>query len=531
MAVAAGTFATAQADYRLPDLAIPSLPVPVEVEGHVIGPVDAPGALPLVVILHGFIGSCWNPSTGDSSGDWPCKEGFEPIPNAAGFGYLQERLASQGYLTVSLSANGVNVQATDMGGDAGAQERAALVSHHLDAWAAGSVPGMTQWPDVDSESVMLIGHSRGGEGMDRTSTDRPETAGWSIAGEVLLAPTAFEPAAESVVPVLTVTGYCDGDVGPAGAQRYVDRPGGVDQLRSAVIVGGANHNFFNTEWVPGTNTVPGAFDDAFHENGEADPMCVPDAPTRLSAAEQQDAAARLVGLAAAAFLRDDASSADVLDGRTPVPGTGDTDIRISALGRGRTTLVNDSDFTGSGSGPMDVSECVGTSETEDPNDCGAFTGEGVSVHWPDAWRNLPADTYLSLQWSQPGGSVRLELKEPLDLTDAAGVEARLAVVPAGPPVQTDIVITDADGPKRDPAGGRRRSPPTLTVPISRPGGGANGCTHPSTPRQHSTLHRSHRSPSPPPAHPGALGSSTSAHRPHRGDTGRWDRPQGERGGR
>lgn len=448
-AVAPGPFTTASTTYQLADLAIPGLGAPVEVEGHVVGPVGTSGSLPLVVILHGYSASCWRQSDGSSTTDWPCREGFEPIPNNEGFTYLQERLASQGYLTVSLSANGVNVLATSMGEDAGAAERSQLVRHHLDAWAAGEVPGVGQWPAVDASSMLLVGHSRGGEGVDRAARERSPDADWTVRGEVLIAPTGFDPSDRGAVPVVALAGYCDGDTGPGPGQQYVDRPADPALLRSAVIVEGANHNFFNTQWDPATSLLPGGADDAFDEAGEVDPRCDPESPTRLSGAQQREVASRIVGLAAAALLRDDGAAADVLDGRIPVPAAGSEQVRVSATGRGRTTLSYDDGFTGRGEGPLRVDVCEGVSETEEPDDCGRFSGEGRSVHWPGAYRGLAAGEFLELTWAEVGGSARLSLRAPLDLSRAVGLEARIAAEStppeAGAPVAFDVVLVDGAG--------------------------------------------------------------------------------------
>jgi hypothetical protein len=443
-AVAPGPFRTTETSYALPDLGIPDLPVPVEVEGVVVGPVDAPGPLPLVVLMHGYSGSCWRASDGSTSADWPCPDDFEPIPSLNGFDYLQQRLASQGYLTVSVSANGVNVAPRTMGEDAGRTARSALIRHHLDAWASGEVTEAADWT-VDPQSVLLVGHSRGGEGVDQAVADRPDDADWRVRGEVLIAPTGFNPAERSSVPVVALAGYCDGDVGPGLGQRYVDRPADPTLLRSAVIVDGANHNYFNTEWTPGTATVPGAGDDAVDESGTIDPMCQEGSAGRLTAAEQQEVAARILGLAAAAFLRADAGAADVLDGRVAVPTADDEVVRVSAVGRGRTTVAQGAGFSGRGVAPVQVVLCTGTSETEDPDDCGRFSGEGRSMHWPAEYRGLDAAQFVEATWTEPGGSIDLDLAEPLDLSTAAGIEARIAAEPDGAPVGVEVVLTDAAG--------------------------------------------------------------------------------------
>lgn len=443
-AVSPGDHRTTSSDYRLPDLRLPGVRLPVEVQGHVVGPIDVEGSLPLVVLLHGYTASCWRPADGSSTTDWPCRGGFRPIPSWRGFDYLQERLASQGYLTVSLHANGVNVLATQMGDDAGAAARAALVARHLDAWAAGQVPGLNKWPSVDLDHVLLVGHSRGGEGVDRAVAERPADAAWTVAGEVLVAPTDFEPPERTSVPLVAMTGYCDGDVGPGPGQRYVDRLADLDLLRTSIVVAGANHNFFNAEWVPADATVPGGFDDALGESGEPDPMCAPGADTRLTAAEQQDVAQRVLGLAAAAFLRGDTAAADVLDGRVPLPVAGDTVVHVSAVGRGRTTLTHGSGYTADGQGAMKAFPCDGVSETEEADDCGRFTGEGQSVHWPGAYRGWPVEQYVELAW-RGDGVVVLTPTEPFDLSESTGVAARVALTPEGPPTAFAVTLTDAAG--------------------------------------------------------------------------------------
>ena len=44
------------------------------------------------------------------TGDWPCPTGTQPIPSHRGYLQDQKLLASQGYVTVSISANGINGQ-------------------------------------------------------------------------------------------------------------------------------------------------------------------------------------------------------------------------------------------------------------------------------------------------------------------------------------------------------------------------------------------------------------------------------------
>jgi dienelactone hydrolase len=445
--VSDGPYETELRTYRLDDITVPSGSVPVEVQGRVVGPVDVPAGsagLPLVVLLHGYSGSCWQPSSGDTSTEWPCPQGWKAFPSDAGFDYLQQRLASQGYLTVSLSGNGVNVVATQMDDDAGAQARSVLVRRHLEGWSTGEVGLEELWPNVDLTRVLLVGHSRGGEGVDRAAADSVGERRWRIAGTVLLGPTAFEPPQRSVVPLVTLTGYCDGDVGPGPAQRLVDRPGDDALLRTAVIVSGANHNFFNSEWTPGESSVPGGADDAYLEDGSVSDLCDPEGGQRISAGEQRDVAQRMLGVAAAPLLRADAAALAVLDGRVAGPWAPGTDVHLAATANGRQTLVPGVDLTPDASGGMAARLCRGVSETTDERACGFGSNEGLSVHWPDEYRETPAPDAVQLTWDAPG-AVDLSLTQPLDLTDTAGIEARIAIVPPTGPVSFELTLTDAEG--------------------------------------------------------------------------------------
>ena len=98
-------------DVSLPPLVIPEFPEPVEVLGEVISPIGDIGPMPLVLFLHGRHSTCYRGGPdGVASGDWPCPAGWRPVPSQTGYRYMTEILASQGYLTVSIAANGINAQ-------------------------------------------------------------------------------------------------------------------------------------------------------------------------------------------------------------------------------------------------------------------------------------------------------------------------------------------------------------------------------------------------------------------------------------
>ena len=226
---------------------------PIEMVGHVVEPApgEATGPRPLVLFLHGRHSVCYNPTDPDDFGgdNWPCRAPFAEIPSHLGYDYIQQVLASQGYATVSVRVNGINAQDWRLP-DGGADARAAIVQKHLDGWvdlAAGH--------QVDLDQVILVGHSRGGEGVDRASIQIRPSAPYRIAGQVLLAPVDFAWHTAPYVPTVTVLPYCDGDVYDLQGQRYTDVARGLApddaSLKSSVMVLGANHNFFNSEWTPG----------------------------------------------------------------------------------------------------------------------------------------------------------------------------------------------------------------------------------------------------------------------------------------
>ncbi|MYV70224.1 hypothetical protein GT043_30615, partial [Streptomyces sp. SID2131] len=62
------------------------------------------------LFLHGRHATCYTPGTEEATGAWPCPAGTREIPSHRGYLNAQKLLASQGYVTLSLSANGVNGQ-------------------------------------------------------------------------------------------------------------------------------------------------------------------------------------------------------------------------------------------------------------------------------------------------------------------------------------------------------------------------------------------------------------------------------------
>ena len=240
-------------------------------------------------------------------------------------------LATQGYLTVSISANGINGQ-DGLFIDGGASARSQLIRHHLALWSDWASVGGDPWGGsflgrVDMDEVVLVGHSRGGEGAERAAIDTDVDDPWQIQGLVLIGPTAFGRQVAAGIHTTVILPFCDGDVTSLEGQQYVDI--GRDllitdrALRSSVMAMGTNHNFYNTEWTPGLSRSP-AWDDWFDPG---DRQCGENRSRRLTPVEQQ-----AVGLAYTAALvdlaiEDDIASLPLLDG---------TRVKPRSIGRART---------------------------------------------------------------------------------------------------------------------------------------------------------------------------------------------------
>ena len=159
---------------------------------------------------------------------------------------------------------------------------------------------------------MLVGHSRGGEGVDRASIRIPLTAPYRIVGQVLIAPTDFAAQTAPYVPTVTLLPFCDGDVSDLQGQRFTDAArdvaAGDTSLKSSVLVMGANHNYFNTEWTPGPRCRRRA---TTGPAGATRPAAPPTAE-RLSAAEQRAVATAYVAGAVHLFASGDQTGAAAL---------------------------------------------------------------------------------------------------------------------------------------------------------------------------------------------------------------------------
>lgn len=286
-----------------------------EIWGRLYWPIEKePRPHPLVVILHGNHATCglWYGTSwrGDYSCEYTntgiCPTGKVIVPNHRGFDYLATRLASWGYMVVSINANrGINC-GSGVSGDAGLNlARGRLILKHLQIvseWNRGVRPaprkfGVDLRNQFDLSQVGLLGHSRGGEGVRAAyHLYRDPESPWPKAiGEPVVMRSIFEiggmdgqqerlldPEGVAWAQILPA---CDGDnalllgVRPYDRvmQAHAEEPA---SLKSLLYVYGANHNYFSTEW---------------HESDSYgcyrhQPLFTPDQPSTTGSAQQRQVA-------------------------------------------------------------------------------------------------------------------------------------------------------------------------------------------------------------------------------------------------
>ncbi|MEU0987920.1 hypothetical protein [Streptomyces sp. NPDC005953] len=453
-----GKYRTTSGEYALKSVRLPGYQHPVEMRATVVGPTDAPGKRPLALFLHGRHTTCYEPGTDEANIRWPCPTGQKAIPSYRGYLHDQKHLASQGYVTVSISANGVNGQ-DGWKADAGAQARSSLVRQHLARWAEwgakpAKAPGAVRAMDaVDLSKVLLVGHSRGGEGVNRAALDsvypppRAEDGArapvsWRIRGTVLIGPTIFGQNPTPDVPSITVLPGCDGDMNDLQGQMYLDASRGIGRgtaLHSAVYMVGANHNYFNTEWTPGQAEAP-AHDDVW---GDEDPVCSAGAGTRLSAKQQQTAGTTYIAAAAQLFLAGDDRVRPLLDGSgRRAASAGPARVLTHAVGGNRTAAILPDT-------PLSVTNgrvCQQVSPRADQA-CIQRSEPGRSPHFAP-WEytdDEPGRNAVRADWDKPGTPVKLTPKRAFSLAGSDALALRVIVPPDISGTRLDIAVTDTSG--------------------------------------------------------------------------------------
>ncbi|MFJ6011653.1 alpha/beta hydrolase family protein [Streptomyces sp. NPDC092952] len=277
---------------------------------------------------------------------WPCRAGVPPLPNSSGYEYLAESLAREGFVVVSMGANGINATS---GGQADSvyRARAALINRHLELWRqldAGKGPLRAKLKDpatgrpggaafagrLDLGRVGTLGHSMGGGGVMQQVSDGAHgdwPAGVKVKAAIGLAPTATwdnEPVTQ--VPLAVLWGTCD----QVNTGEYVKWNKGHNKapLHGITLTGG-NHDYFNTQWSPSSGQVA-AVDDAIP--GDRPGRCVAqDGTDRQDRALGETAQRRIATGYTVAFFRryllGDTSAQALLTGRKKLSGVPDV-VRV-----------------------------------------------------------------------------------------------------------------------------------------------------------------------------------------------------------
>ncbi len=445
-----GPYATTSSTYSRAPFDIAEYPEPVEMLGRVVRPVDAPGPRPLVVFLHGRHSTCFKGKR--SSGDWPCPTGWKPIPSYLGYLESQRLLASQGYVTVSISANGINGQDWTSA-DGGAEARSRLVRRHLSRWASWTTTGGAPFGTdlvgaVDMNRVVLVGHSRGGEGVNRAAIDSVGSPRWTIAGQVLIGPTAFGRQSQPGLNTLVLLPFCDGDVSDLQGQQYVDQSRDIvddtdSSLRSAVMVMGANHNYFNREWTPGQSVAP-SNDDWWNEK---DPLCGTTSSERLTPGEQRDVGSTYIAAAAHVFAEGNRQELPLIDGTPVRAASADPAIvHVTAIGANRSPVYRASHTDeASAVGAVTSQMCAGFG-----NRLPTCDQRESSPHFlPMWWRGKePAPVAWEAAWHRASGRALMPLPEPVDLSSAKQLELRVAAK-QGAVSRFDVALVAGSGARTD----------------------------------------------------------------------------------
>jgi len=431
-------------------------PVRAELTSEVVYPITetgqpAPGRRPLVLFLHGQHATCYR--EGRSASDmWPCRPGWRPFPSYQGYRYATELLASQGYVTVSISANGVDGQDNLHAADGGNAAFARLVDAHL-RLLAGRAPRSYRGPRspyparlrrmVDPRRVLLVGHSRGGEGV-ATAALRAQGARrpYRIRALVGLASTNGDWLLVPRTPHTVILPQCDGDVFELEGQLYIESPRLIPRdraLRSAVWLPGGNHNFLNSMWTPGESVAPQ--DDDAHIYDDTDGFCRPGA--RLDPAAERAAATPYLAAAAALWLRGDRRALRFLDGRPGRPDSvGAVETRVAATGGAATLLQYRWRQATSATGGMRERRCEAVP-------CAGSVGwSSVWLpHWLQLWEKppLPRARTWRLSW-EGSGTAWARLPRPADLSGGGRLAARIATDPSvGDGVRVELAVRDNRG--------------------------------------------------------------------------------------
>lgn len=292
-ATALGAFQVESGEYKLPasiDKDILDNGSMTEIWAKVYAPKDQKNS-PLVIFLHGNHGTCGIQRNGyreDSSIEYSktgtCPSGYVVTPNHLGYEYLANKLASHGFVVLSINANrGISGIRPGIAGDQGlVLTRGRLVLKHIQKlvqWSKSdevkSQVGFSLVDRINFQQIGMMGHSRGGEGVRAAYNLYLDSDNYwknRISKQIqFFGIFEIAPVDGMSDRVLNAEGIhwavlipsCDGDVSDYQGLRPFDRmmskngrilDGQKVPFRGIATVQGANHNFYNTEWQESDST-------------------------------------------------------------------------------------------------------------------------------------------------------------------------------------------------------------------------------------------------------------------------------------
>jgi hypothetical protein len=478
--------------------------------------------LPLVVFLHGNHGTCGTffcsvancgrliplpngPRIDDrrdytfsgtcpleGQGTPPAEFDYVVTPNHEGYAYLAEQLASRGFLVVSINANrGITAgPMQDLGTpgnplieDRGLNlARARLVLKHLELlsrWNRGIEPtpsslGFSLRGAIDFRKVVLVGHSRGGEGVRgayniytgrNTDVNPYGSINWQLRIEdAVNFKGIFEiaPVDRQTVRTLNAEGTtwsvmlpgCDGDViNQQGLWPYDRMMKSFSEIparqKAFYYVLGANHNYWNTEWQFSDSS--GCFSSSV-QLFETDPATGVLPGVTGSARQRTTGSASILALVRGVVRSSESDDEGFLTNFDPqfqLPAVVTSAARIQ---RGFIASPN-SDVT---QALEDFDQPAGTSQFGVPNQASNVTVEHVGVtehgfpfstrdsHFKPVplpafvragritWQRAGADVFFQINFSNPGSGLDFTDLATLDFRVDRETPARTPLNPAGP---------------------------------------------------------------------------------------------------
>jgi len=473
-----GSLPVTREEYNFGDTAFqPSdFPGPVELRASIHYPTNLPGGpYPVILLLHGRHATCFKGNT--QLLQWPCTDnGSAPIPSFQGYDYVAEVLASNGYVVVSVSANGVNAVDNAVF-DLGALARAELLQKHLDILktfnTTGGAPFGTKFVGkFDLTRVGTMGHSRGGEGVVRHYVLNNDLgAPYGIKAVFPLAPVDFTRPNVNNAALNVILPYCDGDVVDLQGVHFYDdaryNVPGDNSPKHYELVMGANHNFFNTIWSPDSSPFPGALDDwvTFVHGGNSDSQCGSSKGNqRLTEAQQRGVGLAYMSAFFRAYVGGETQFLPLLTGDAPPPASAQTSnlfVSYHAPANRRldvNRLLDDTNLTTNNLGgaaiptalsPYDL--CGGPAPQ--PQRCIASANNAQQPHTtPSARSPLRGLSQLRTGWNDLTGNYRNNI--PAALGNVSGFQAvqfRVSVNfadarnLAGLASDFRVILTDASG--------------------------------------------------------------------------------------